>query len=323
VVSKWSDRAILRAPFFIYSCLFLGACASQHGAAPVMQLGQAAAPPPGYFEFCRKSPQACGETEAAAAAAGQLVARPQQAALRGEIDRRYWAAVLTSLRSHAASPAAWDAAAAAFQTRAEPDVAASPQSPSPAASGAELVADSQLAAAQAPSVVVWTPETRRLVNAINRSVNAAIVATPAVYEPASADIWAAPTLVGDDRYGDCKDYALKKREALIAAGLPASALSLAIVRTPQNELHAILLVSTDHGDLVLDNRSAWITAWNETGYRWEMRQAASDPLLWFSVAPTVGPRVAQANTLAAFNSAIAPASPPPTLVLARNDVAAP
>jgi predicted transglutaminase-like cysteine proteinase len=37
--------------------------------------------------------------------------------------------------------------------------------------------------------------------------------------------------IGADGYGDCDDYALAKRMALIEAGLPMRALRIAIVRT--------------------------------------------------------------------------------------------
>jgi predicted transglutaminase-like cysteine proteinase len=84
--------------------------------------------------------------------------------------------------------------------------------------------------------------------------------------------------------GDCKDYALAKQQALIAAGLPREALRLAIVKTPKNELHAVLTVNTDKGDFVLDSINPVIMPWSNTGYSWLSRQSANNPLQWLQVA---------------------------------------
>ena len=56
----------------------------------------------------------------------------------------------------------------------------------------------------------------------------------------------------DATQGDCKEFALAKRSRLIDLGWPASALLIAIAHVPSGELHAVLIVVTDDGDLVLD-----------------------------------------------------------------------
>jgi len=86
-----------------------------------------------------------------------------------------------------------------------------------------------------------------------------------------------------DGIGDCEDFALTKRKELIDAGLPEKALRIAIVKTWRDELHAVLTVSTDHGDYVLDSRSAEILPWNRTEYRWISRQDANDPRAWIAL----------------------------------------
>ena len=89
--------------------------------------------------------------------------------------------------------------------------------------------------------------------------------------------------VGASAAGDCKDYVLEKRRALIAAGLPAGALSIAIVKTSWGETHAVLLVSTTGGELVLDSLTPRIQAWRKTGYTWVARQAPGQQLAWVKI----------------------------------------
>lgn len=124
-----------------------------------------------------------------------------------------------------------------------------------------------------------TPALLAELNAVNRGVNGAIA--PA--NDRDNDVWSLP-LADGRRTGDCEDYVLEKRRALIAHGVPAKALSIAVVRTPQGESHAVLVAATEAGELVLDNRSPWIAAWNQTGYRWVKRQSPADPARWVRVA---------------------------------------
>jgi predicted transglutaminase-like cysteine proteinase len=116
--------------------------------------------------------------------------------------------------------------------------------------------------------------------AVNDRVNEAItyVADPEHY--GAPNQW---TLIKGEGYGDCKDYALAKREALREAGLPDQALRIAIVRTPRNELHAVLTVDTDKGVLVMDSLTPEILPWADTHYRWLERQSAENPLKWVSL----------------------------------------
>ena len=70
------------------------------------------------------------------------------------------------------------------------------------------------------------------------------------------------------RSGDCEDYVLAKRAALINAGIPASALRIGLAKTRSGEGHAVLVVRTNEGDLVLDNMTGSIRPWNESGLHW-------------------------------------------------------
>jgi len=67
--------------------------------------------------------------------------------------------------------------------------------------------------------------------------------------------------------GDCEDYALNKRHMLVAMGVPASSLRMAVVRTGSGEGHAVLVVHTGAGDYVLDNLTNAIRPFGQTGLR--------------------------------------------------------
>lgn len=78
--------------------------------------------------------------------------------------------------------------------------------------------------------------------------------------------------------GDCEDYVLSKRRALINAGLPPSALRIAYVKA-QGIDHAVLVIKTDGADLVLDNLASNIVPLRNTGYRL-IAMSGADPMIW-------------------------------------------
>ena len=112
---------------------------------------------------------------------------------------------------------------------------------------------------------------------VNLTVNRAI--RPQNDNTAAGDVWSlAP------QAGDCEDYALTKRHELIAQGWPANTLRLAVAYTAFGEGHMVLVVKTNSGDLVLDNRFDAIRRWDKTGLKWVMIQSASNPKKWMAVA---------------------------------------
>ncbi|CAN5414278.1 hypothetical protein BH10PSE2_BH10PSE2_09750 [soil metagenome] len=119
-------------------------------------------------------------------------------------------------------------------------------------------------------------------NQINRDVNRAIRPTDDEHAFGKADYWTVPR--GPRAEGDCEDYALAKRQALIDAGIPIEALSLAVVETNRRELHAVLLVATPDGEVVLDNLTPWIVPWRQAPYHWLQRQARGSALTWVTPA---------------------------------------
>jgi predicted transglutaminase-like cysteine proteinase len=84
--------------------------------------------------------------------------------------------------------------------------------------------------------------------------------------------------------GDCNDYAVTKRHALIARGWPARNLLLAEVVVPSGEHHLVLVVRTSEGDLVADNLSPSIKPWTAPRYGWVRMQSSTNPLFWMKVA---------------------------------------
>jgi predicted transglutaminase-like cysteine proteinase len=56
-----------------------------------------------------------------------------------------------------------------------------------------------------------------------------------------------------------------------------------MVRDKRDEGHAVLTVTTDKGDYVLDNQNEHISLWWKTGYRFVKRQSRSDPNVWVSL----------------------------------------
>lgn len=90
------------------------------------------------------------------------------------------------------------------------------------------------------------------------------------------EFWTYPT----SGYGDCEDYALAKRRALIEAGWHPSTLMIAVVRQQDGSGHAVLMARTDRGDLVLDNQESLIRVWNETPYKFLKRQSQASAGQW-------------------------------------------
>jgi predicted transglutaminase-like cysteine proteinase len=122
------------------------------------------------------------------------------------------------------------------------------------------------------------PETAQLLDRVNRAVNTEIAPTLKRYGSNLESGWSiAPAI------GDCNDYAVTKRHELMATGVPAKALRLAVVKTPSGIGHLVLVVATSKGDVVLDNLTGAILPWQQTGYQWLKIQSASDARFWYSV----------------------------------------
>jgi predicted transglutaminase-like cysteine proteinase len=126
------------------------------------------------------------------------------------------------------------------------------------------------------------PQIWALANSVNLTWNTEIWPEHDKSHYDRTEYWTIPT----DGYGDCKDYALAKREQLAASGIPMQALRVAIVLTDQGERHAVLTIATDKGDYVLDNLTDQILPWTATSYHWIGRQDPHDPLSWVALDGT-------------------------------------
>lgn len=119
------------------------------------------------------------------------------------------------------------------------------------------------------SEVRMSADLMRALNGINSRVNRSI-------RPRhdKGDTWSINV-----RYGDCEDYVLTKRAELIKLGLPSAALRIATARTRSGEGHAVLVVRTNEGDYVLDNRTRSVKEWHRTGLNW-IAMSDSSPRKW-------------------------------------------
>ena len=93
------------------------------------------------------------------------------------------------------------------------------------------------------------------------------------------EYWALPTEVG----GDCEDFALAKKRALIQRGIAPERLLIATVLDRSRKPHAVLIFRTDGGDLVLDNLTDRILGWHQTGYTYLRMQNPLAPHRWTAV----------------------------------------
>ena len=71
------------------------------------------------------------------------------------------------------------------------------------------------------------------------------------------------------KFGDCEDYALSKRNALLNAGWSKDKLGLCVCYTASNEGHCVLWVGTDKGSFILDNNYDFPVKPSELPYKWE------------------------------------------------------
>lgn len=85
-------------------------------------------------------------------------------------------------------------------------------------------------------------------------------------------------------FGDCEDFVLAKRRELINLGWDASTLLISVVRQQNGEGHAVLMVRTDRGDLVLDNQEGDIRLWTDTPYQFLKRQSQADAGSWVGIS---------------------------------------
>jgi Predicted periplasmic protein len=125
------------------------------------------------------------------------------------------------------------------------------------------------------SAVTLTEPLWQQLLAVNATFNQQIVPVTDADLYQVDEFWTYP-----NGYGDCEDYVLAKRRALIEAGWPASTLLITVVKQANGEGHAVLLVRTDRGDLVLDNQVGTVDLWLNTPYKFVKRQSQANAGAW-------------------------------------------
>ncbi|HJZ42623.1 MAG TPA: transglutaminase-like cysteine peptidase [Hyphomicrobiaceae bacterium] len=124
------------------------------------------------------------------------------------------------------------------------------------------------------------PQRLTELDAVNRAVNREIEPATDLEIYGQTEYWTIPA-----SRGDCEDYALLKRQRLMARGWPASALLITVVRDEKGEGHALLLARTVQGDFILDNKVDEVKVWTRTPYDFVMRQSYLNPRIWMSLDP--------------------------------------
>ena len=256
--------------------LLATACATTSEQPVFIAMSSEIVPPDGLQRFCIDHPEECGgeivqatllSSEPTAGQGGRnaISADPETEGAGSKADRSAVTveAGIVSTDFPDALPPALEATDVLQEESIDPEPEGVSSSPSPERE--RLQADTR---------------TMQLLQTVNRDINRQLewVEDREIY--GMDELWTLPLTFGISRQGDCEDFALEKRRALIARGIPAAALSLATAYSPETGRHAVLIVHTTIGDLVLDNANQWIREWTETDYRWTGIQASADIMDW-------------------------------------------
>lgn len=240
-----------------------------------MPLGAPTTAPAGFLDLCSRSPDDCAEPGVALSE------------VRSQAQKLFWASLFDVTSQEPAS----------VSVAGTPDRGTrfSPQFGSPAAEPQRLtrtprhLAGNPASGSPSSTPVSSAVETRLMltktdwdrIDGVNRDINRHIRDASDLRQYGVSDYWTEPT--GRAPRGDCEDYVIAKRRALIALGYPQSALSIALVVTPWGEDHAVLLMATTQGEVVLDNLAQRIVTWDRTDYTWAKRQEPGRSLAWRSI----------------------------------------
>lgn len=97
--------------------------------------------------------------------------------------------------------------------------------------------------------------------------------------------WEFPKDLGNKKVEDCDGITLWKLDQLLKQGFPADPLLFTICYTETGEGHAVLCITTDRGDFLLDNRYQDVMSYDqlkEIGYHFLYRSQIGGKLtdLW-------------------------------------------
>lgn len=119
-----------------------------------------------------------------------------------------------------------------------------------------------------------TVEKWEIVQRINKDVNRKITYMTDADKYPDLDVPEFWEVIREERgRGDCDDYALTKRY-LLRGEFPdhRQCFRLATCWVETGEYHAVLLVDTNRGTYVLDNRERNIISWESLDYTWDKIQ---------------------------------------------------
>jgi len=117
--------------------------------------------------------------------------------------------------------------------------------------------------------VEMTPKLWKTIVSLNSRINREIEAVTDDEHWGVVDRWDLP----EDGKGDCEDFALLKRKRLAEAGVPRRAMLMTVVIDEENAGHAVLMIRTDRGDFILDNKRNAVLPWSQTGYVYVKRES--------------------------------------------------
>jgi predicted transglutaminase-like cysteine proteinase len=141
-----------------------------------------------------------------------------------------------------------------------------------------------------PETIALTPQIWKTIVSVNQRVNSTIKAVTDADHWGVVDIWGFP----DDGKGDCEDFQLLKRRLLAEAGLPRRAMRMTVVIDELGEGHAVLMVRTNQGDYVLDNKTSSVLPWHRTGYVYIKRES-QQVVAWESLGGIMSSPTTTAN----------------------------
>jgi predicted transglutaminase-like cysteine proteinase len=129
-----------------------------------------------------------------------------------------------------------------------------------------------------------TPKVWKQIVAMNTKINRDIDPVTDMEHWGVVDRWD----MAEDGRGDCEEYVLVKRRKLAEAGIPRRAMLVTVVIDEENAGHAVLMIRTDRGDFILDNKRNSVLTWQQTGYVYVKREA-QDRVAWTSLGGVAGP----------------------------------
>lgn len=135
--------------------------------------------------------------------------------------------------------------------------------------------------------LILTDDAWSLLRSVNRRGNE-IVWTPDQVTWGVEDRWEMPKEVDGHKIEDCDGITLWKMHELMNAGVPPTPLLFTVCRDETGEGHAILCVSTNRGDFILDNRYPDVISYDRVkadGYKILYRSSVGGSLtdLWDAI----------------------------------------